>query len=85
LDCLPNPYTPIFADLTLSNGAETIQRIRMYYALRKEQLRSTRALQQTLGTCGVLIDDCVHTIGSYLSGHNGILPFQIATLQSILL
>jgi hypothetical protein len=59
----------------------------MYYATIQEQSRNTLALQQTLakGYNCVLNDDCIHILGSYLSGQSGTLPMQITKLRTILM
>jgi len=90
LVCFDNLYTPLFANLTRINDTTdtigTIQCIRTYYANIQEQSRNSLALQQTLGkgnTC-ILNDDCLSTIGGFLSGQRGTLAMQIATLKTFL-
>ena len=85
LACKNNPYTQVFADLMGTTYKETIQRIRMYYAL--QQSRNILALHHTLGkeyNC-VLNYDCLNAVGSYLSGQSGTLPMQITRLRTILI
>lgn len=91
LFCNDNPYNPLFADLTASKDPiltlhGNIKGVKMYYTNIQKQLRSTLALQRTLGKDArcILNDDCLIIIGSYLSGQSGTLPMQLANLQTIL-
>jgi hypothetical protein len=90
LICYDNPYTPVFANLTIINDTmstrDIIHRIRAYYANIQRQSRDSLALQYTLGkgnNC-ILNDDCLSTIGYFLSGQRGTLPMQLISLRTLL-
>jgi len=83
-----SPYTSIFEQLITHDIAENVYRIRLYHAsIIKGYARSTIALRDTFGEKynGVLRDDCLNMIGSYLSGQSGTLAMQIAALRTALI
>lgn len=72
LRCVENPYNRAFHILVASGYP--IECIREYYSLTR--LQNCVDLEATLGQ-GLLTDDCVALVGSFLSGKKGTLATQL--------
>ena len=87
LSCTDNPYVAPFRDFISHCEESTIQNIEEYYHKLQTDARNTLAFAKTLarGYNSCLNDDCLNTIGSYLSGQTSTLSLQIAELRTMLL
>ena len=79
LRCEDNPYNRAFHILIASGYP--IECIREYYSLRRWQ--NCVNLGETLGK-GLLTDDCVSLVGSFLSGKKGTLATQLLEWNDVL-